>query len=225
MIGDAAVFSTILSRAAMGGQFPGRTNSKGFDGVLMEDSLTQTLKDLWAKPFGSLPTSTDLGRLAKRIDVFTSDGGNDSGNRNSRSDEGDKSDDLPNAWYLGRALQSVASKLESPNEYPRVLDAINKFKVNAGTQPDLESYIKELFSALDESSPTVKIFKLINQAALAAAITRIKLSTAMNGSSLKPETLMTKDVRTADGWRISIDINPSEICLSHARREQSLVSF
>jgi hypothetical protein len=193
----------------------------------MDDSLTTSLKNLWGKPIGALPTFADLGRLAKRIDVSTTDevpvAPKPNADLQTSSDAGDKADELPNAWYLGRALQTVASKLETPASYPKVLDGIKAFKEAAGTQPDLETYIKDLFSTLEENSPTLKLFKLVNQAALAAAITPLKLSASSRSTSLKPEVLITKDVRTSDGWRIAIDIGTSEICLSHARREQSMV--
>ena len=103
----------------------------------MDDSLTPSLKTLWSKPISSLPTFADLGRLAKRIDVSTTEEVVPSLSKpQDSSDSGDKVDDLPNAWYLGRALQTVASKLESPTSYPKVLEGIKKFKEAAGTQPD-----------------------------------------------------------------------------------------
>ena len=182
----------------------------------MDDSVTASLKSLWLKPIGSLPTCTDLGRLAKRIDVL------EKGEvKNHPTENGDSS---PNAWYLGRAFQMVALNLECSELYPKVLEAIKHFETAAGNQPDLEPFIRDLFSSLDETGPTVRVFKLINQAALAAAITPLKLSAASRSANLRADMLMTKDVRSADGWRISIDIGDNEICVTHTRREQSLVS-
>ncbi len=182
----------------------------------MDDSVTTSLKGLWLKPIGSLPTCADLGRLAKRIDVM------EDGELKIHPAKNEESS--PNAWYLGRALQTVALKLESSEVYPKVLEAIKQFEAAAGNQPDLEPYIRDLFSSLDENGPTIKAFKLINQAALAAALTPIKLSAASRSTSLRADMLMTKDVRNADGWRISIDIGDDQICVTHIRREQSLVS-
>jgi hypothetical protein len=183
----------------------------------MDDSVTASLKSLWLKPIGSLPTCADLGRLAKRIDVL------ENGVVKTHLPT-EKDDSSPNAWYLGQALQTVALKLESSELYPKVLEAIKLFETTAGNQPDLEPFIRDLFTSLDENGPTLRVFKLINQATLAAAITPLKLSAASRSANLRADMLMTKDVRSADGWRISIDIGDHEICVTHVRREQSLVS-
>jgi hypothetical protein len=182
----------------------------------MDDTVTTSLKSLWLKPISSLSTCADLGRLAKRIDVLE-----DGVVKNKPSETEESS---PNAWYLGRALQTVALKIENSDSYPKVLEAIKHFEAAAGDQPDLEPYIRDLFSSLEENGPTIRVFKLISQAALAAALTPMKLSAASRSASLRADMLMTKDVRSADGWRISIDIGNDQICVSHIRREQSLVS-
>jgi hypothetical protein len=80
----------------------------------------------------------------------------------------------------------------------------------------LQSLVEKAFQVFDSNSHTVKIFKVVNQAALAIAVTSLKLSVTSKNSKLSPEKRMTKDVRSADGWRIEIKISDSEICVSQS---------
>ena len=63
----------------------------------------------------------------------------------------------------------------------------------------------------------MKILKLINQSIVLCGMQELKEG-LLKG-------IMTKDVRTSDGWRIVISINDDIIQVSHIRREQSLDEF
>lgn len=126
------------------------------------------------------------------------------------------------AHYLAKVLKKVLIHLEPVDQHMELIKAVDTFESSAQDTLDLQKSVKELFSHFDENGRTVKIFKLINQAALSSAVTALKLSIALNQSSLSSESRMTKDVRTMEGWRIVIKITTKEICVSHIRKEQTL---
>ena len=71
---------------------------------------------------------------------------------------------------------------------------------------------------LDVDSKTVKVLKLVHQGVVLCALARLRTEI--------PLLPMTKDVRTADGWRIKIRFDDAGfIQVSHVRREQSIDAF
>lgn len=174
----------------------------------------------------SSTSSATTTRQSNTIDIARF---SDAGTGGRTSDVDDRANavysvDLRNshAHYLAKALKKVLLQLEPAEQHTRLIKAVDTFESSAADTLDLQKAIKELFSHFDEHGRTVKIFKLINQAALSSAVTALKLSIAMNPSSLSSESRMTKDVRTMEGWRIVIKITTSEICVSHIRKEQTL---
>lgn len=215
----------------------------------MQTSLETDLRNLWKKPIKSLPTFIDLGRLCKRIDVFvessTAEANNKTLNDVSPSDASLESNSSGSRKMAFRRLSSTASKFNIVQEsraeslahvikavasnieskaVSKVLEdeAIPKFVTDAGDNLDYREYVEELFKTFDEDSPSVKLFKMVNQAALFVAITHMKLNIAQCATTLSADALMTKDVRTADGWRVEIGISSTSISVTHVRKEQSL---
>lgn len=188
----------------------------------MEDSLRELMK----KPLSSLPTFIDIGRLSKRIDVFIreeSDEGIEEEISSVIKNRNSASLTKSHAHYLAKVLRQVAIYLEPEDQRDKILAAIDNFEKNAGDELDLQNHVRELFSAaFEENCRTVMVFKMINQAALSLAVTALKIGVTSSTSTLGPDIRMTKDVRTQDGWRILIKITPSEICISHIRKEQTL---
>ena len=94
--------------------------------------------------------------------------------------------------------------------------------VSQNANPDLQGEIEKLFLCFPDS-PTFRCYKLINQAALLAGVTALKLGVNDCTSTLTPQERFTKDVRTPDGWSVTIDLtNPNVVVVTHLRKEQSL---
>lgn len=124
---------------------------------------------------------------------------------------------------LARVFEIITNRLELDEVRIAVSTALSKFISDAGDNLDYRTYIQELFTNLPEESPSVKLFKVVNQSALFLAITHMKLSLMSAKTSLKnSEALQTKDIRSSDGWRVKIKISNTGISVSHVRKEQSL---
>lgn len=206
----------------------------------MDDDISflQSIRALWAKPINQLPTYIDLGRLAKRIDVFLDDNsvstkaestpGQGQGQAPANQREDSRAQDLANV------IEVVATRLESEEVSSKVRSAIPKFVEDATDQLDYRTYVSELFQAFDEDvSPSVKVFKVVNQAALFIAIIHMKSMIQGCKTNLNSNALLTKDCRDADGWRIEIripsgdnnnknDNKNNEISVAHIRKDQGL---
>ena len=185
-----------------------------------------SLRELMKKPLSSLPTFIDIGRLSKRIDVFIredSEEGIEEEINTAMKNRNSVNLTKSHAHYLAKVVRQVALFLEPEDQRDKILQAVEAFEKNAGDELDLQSHVRELFTAaFDENCRTVMIFKMINQAALSLAVTALKIGVTSCTSTLGPDVRMTKDVRTPDGWRILIKLTPSEICISHIRKEQTL---
>lgn len=208
--------------------------------------MHQEIESLWGRPVSSLPTYIDLGRLCKRIDVYIENGSEEAGSSSTAQAEEDggvaaeplidqsislefkqpvNTRSESRAQDLANAIRAVVLKLEPPEVVAKLPIVLDKFVADAGDNLDYRVYIQELFEALFEdmeNSRSVKIFKLVNQAALFIAIMEMKSLVMATRTTLKPEELMTKDVRTPDGWRIEINITPTEITVAHIRKDQCL---
>lgn len=98
-------------------------------------------------------------------------------------------------------------------------------------EPDLSIPLAELFLsnafqlnefALPRFSPTIELFKMLNQGALACGNTQMKVDLCSQKTFLPQAALITKDIRTSDGWRIAVLITSDEIKVTHYRKEISL---
>lgn len=182
--------------------------------------MEEELRSLWGKPIEQLPTFKDVGRLCQRIEVVHAGDSTLDEILDLYADRPEPVD--PNhAKCLGHVVRRVALKLEPQNQ-KQTASLVAKFESDCGDQPDLEGPVKKMFSGFDQNGPTIRVFKMINQAVIAAAITPLKLKVVHRRSSLKQEETLTKDVRTSDGWRIVIKISTEEVCVTHIRKEQSL---
>lgn len=208
--------------------------------------MDEELRALWSKPIKNLPTFIDLGRLAKRIDVFVEsetsptdsnsvglipgdqaashkpDNIGESLSRENSSRKSMNNSKMSRADCLARVVQSVAACLESATVNSAVSVAIPKFVEDAGDNLDYRVYVEELFLKFEEDSPSVRLFKMVNQATLFIAITNMKSCILRCQTTLPFDTLQTKDCRGPDGWRVEIRISPSSITVTHVRKDQSL---
>jgi hypothetical protein len=186
----------------------------------MENSLREMLE----KPLANLPTFIDIGRLSRRIDVFIIEEAQAEEAQvvDSPRDTIVETNEKSHAHSLSRVVKKVMMHLEPVEQHERLLQALDEFVVKSGDSLDLQNHVRELFHSFDDNCRTVRIFKMINQAALSLAVTALKVGVASQPSSIPPEGRMTKDVRTPDGWRISIILGQNEICISHIRKEQTL---
>ena len=131
--------------------------------------MDEELRALWSKPIKNLPTFIDLGRLAKRIDVFVEsetsptdsnsvglipgdqaashkpDNIGESLSRENSSRKSMNNSKMSRADCLARVVQSVAACLESATVNSAVSVAIPKFVEDAGDNLDYRGINQILF--------------------------------------------------------------------------------
>jgi len=82
---------------------------------------------------------------------------------------------------------------------------------------DLEGLVEDVFhSTIGENSKIAKVLKVIHQNIIFTAVFQLK--------SKVPMTTMTRDVRTKEGWRVTVCFSNNVVTVSHRRREQSLAT-
>lgn len=203
-------------------------------------TIKEEVTSLWNRPIAALPTFIDLGRLCKRIDVYVKEEKDQEREEPPSVISSRPSEDVLlvpqfrkpvnerselRAQDLANAISAVAVKIESPEVNAKLPDILSKFVQDAGENLDYRLYVKELFNSAfvaADDSPLVKVFKLVNQAALFISIMHMKTLVSAVKTHLKPDDLMTKDVRTPDGWRVEIEISRSEVSVTHVRKDQCL---
>ena len=165
-----------------------------------------SLSTLFAKPLSESPLQKDLPRLASRISIQS------------------KTASLTAGSDLATVVRTLASVLLQNDEVAlsnvesalRVFtEATSKSSLAQGHKAmDQQEACSELLESLGgDGSRLVRALKLVNQNVVLFALTSLR--------DKWPNMPLTKDVRTPDGWQISIEVFDSlRIC--HTRREKSM---
>ena len=235
------------------------------------------LLKLFERPLCELSTSSDVGRLANRINVIdlTSRVSVENNSIGSQADSStsllsandtpskdmdfkisdnfslnfvlDETSKRTHAWALAGIVWRIAAILE-PEILTQLQNSLNKFLENTlnshsfpgdtrsviAETPDLSGAVADLLADMEcigkalpmnneeRVSPTLQIFKMLNQSALACGNTQFKLGLCSQPTFLPQAALITKDIRSSDGWRINIEIGNENVIVTHFRKEQSL---
>jgi hypothetical protein len=114
---------------------------------------------------------------------------------------------------IAKVVLDVARALESKETVARFEVALKALADQRSG--DLEAFMPDVWRGGGEDSRTARVFKAIHQNIIFVGIYHIK--TAL------PD-VMTRDVRSAEGWQIYVHILPDVIVITHARREQALAN-
>jgi len=117
---------------------------------------------------------------------------------------------------VARVIVELASRLEDEETQVKIQKKLGEVlqKEKFG---DLEGTVGEIFvDAVGTNSKVARVLKAIHQNIIFIAVYQLK--------SKVPMTSMTRDVRSREGWRVSVSFTKTVVLVTHKRREQSLAT-
>lgn len=163
------------------------------------------LRETWQRPYTDSAFLKDIPRLVRRIKVQTSDG-----TIHCLASQGSSKLDAIVALLdilandMGREIETVQTLRESVESG------------HLGEELSEEQGVSMIFEKLDHDGAIIKVLKMINQSTVLYAMSVLKEHVLRD--------IMTKDVRTPEGWQIFLRLG-SVIQLTHLRMEQSVDGF
>jgi len=116
---------------------------------------------------------------------------------------------------VAKVIMGVAQRLEESQKVKELKDYIQQILLKENFS-DLEFEVADIFEKLGVESKTAKLFQAIHQNIIFAAVFQLKVKV--------PNLTLTRDVRTREGWRISVVFSNNIVTVIHRRREQSLAT-
>lgn len=161
------------------------------------------IAEIFWKPFDAGAVFIDLPRLAKRMDL---------------SDDGQivslgLRDDATPLQVLARVIALVAARTETAERAQRIADAAAAALNDASSSGVPQLLLKDLFNdVIGLESKCAHVFRGIHQGVVMPMSFIVKAHTR----------LLSKDVKDASGWRISINVlKNGRVVVTHQRREKS----
>jgi hypothetical protein len=188
--------------------------------------VAKKLRDILDKPWDQVLVFKDTYRLARRFQVY------DGGKRVIDGSSPSLADQSPLKTFC-RVVQCIADRLETPARAAVINKACNAIvATESDAPPDL--LIRQLFEqSIGLNSRTAAVFRPVHQGVIMPVTFWLKSKTR----------LLSKDVATADGWRLLIEFErlaceddaPADtardvdgrrvsVTITHYRKEQSLVT-
>jgi len=117
---------------------------------------------------------------------------------------------------VARVVIQLAERLEDQEQQAKIRKKFDEL-LQRDKFPDLEGILDDMFKEIiGTKSKVAKVLKVIHQNIIFTAIFQLK--------SKVPMTTMTRDVRSREGWRITVCFTNNVVMVSHKRREQSLAT-
>lgn len=212
---DASTLSVkaIMKKLKNVPHFPGRANvEKAFDcnmekvraNTITEEfkvakhSLTTGQAQIAKTPIEESSAYKDLPRLIKRVIVK---------DKNSNvTFDGSVQSVSESVGALSKVVELALVLLElledhSPPERGEIQRKLHSI-VNSAGKSDMQLTVGAMFEIIGSSSKTAKVMKFINQSVILCAMAFLK--------STLTKTYLTKDVRSADGWKIQISFEHAD---------------
>jgi hypothetical protein len=190
-----------------------RTRSGG--ALTTEPEILPAMLGMWRdKVIDDLPVAKDLPRLARRIVLL-----DESENviHDSPAAAQDEDTSLKRSIELTSDLiLAIAESLEGKSKSDDLREKFSEIVAGASETSDAEQLVKQMIDLLgnESSSATVRALKTVHQDIVGHCTFQLKQHITSR--------FMTKDVRTPEGWRISIRVAQDFFQVSHTRREQSI---
>eukprot|EP00128_Syssomonas_multiformis_P016743 Colp12_sorted_trinity150504_noHs@26138 len=146
----------------------------------------------------------DFPRLAKRLEVSKE------GKVISTYNEGQGLHNL-----VCQHLLAVAHELETPERAEEINQLLQRYVDSESHGADDQLVVAEILQAIDLSSKTARAFKCVQQNIIFSGAYFLKTQVLTD--------YMTKDVRSGDGWRVSLSFGHDGLfTLTHTRKEESV---
>jgi len=116
-----------------------------------------------------------------------------------------------------KSIKQVVIEIARAVESKEIADKFEKAFQDLNTQKisDFEVWLPDIWKAVGDNNKVVRVLKAIHQNIIFTAIFHLKQLLA---------NIMTRDVRTPEGWRIFVHILADVVVITHVRREQALAT-
>ena len=175
------------------------------------EPILDSLSKIWARDLDDLPVAKDLPRLARRIAVYGR------GDQQLFKIEEENFSAQFSIDAVKDLLLALCSRLNpDTDEVERVRVELEKISSESNSNSEEEEFCHRMLAIVQKSSkPVIATVKAIHQDVVLHAT--VELKTHLTAKYL------TKDVRSAEGWRIVVRL-PTEgvVHIYHVKREQSL---
>ncbi|PRP88352.1 hypothetical protein PROFUN_03266 [Planoprotostelium fungivorum] len=116
---------------------------------------------------------------------------------------------------VSRVITELAGRLETSERQALIRKQLKKIMARKGIA-DMGLVMEELFQTIGSDTPMARLLKSITQNIIFAGVYTLKMKV--------PSMPMTRDVRTREGWTVSILFTQNIVTVVHRRREQSLAT-
>lgn len=180
-----------------------------------EPEMLPAMTAMWRdRNLEDLPVCKDLARLARRVVVLDDADGVLWDSPSVLTDE--DTSQKRTVWLAAELIMAVTDALEGRERMDQVKDKILEIAQSAVEGSDAEELVRQMITTLgtEQSSKTIRVLKTIHQDIVGHCTFQLKQHITSR--------FMTKDVRTPEGWRITIRVASDHVQVSHIRREQSV---
>jgi len=175
------------------------------------ERLFEECVKFWQRPLEELSVFKDLGRLAKRTEIYQME---ETFRQGEEKEGGEIILGFPTQQDSSRAVVKLIRILGEKLEDEETVQKINSLLPSQDSVEDLELFVQSLFSnGLKSAIKTTNILKTMHQQMIFnSSLILKKLILECTGTLLKD---------SADAWRVRVLITPDEIEVRHVRREES----
>lgn len=173
------------------------------------ETFTAAVQRIWQRPAAHGSVAKDLPRLARRVTVRTRTGRDIVPPSPAQAESmGPKE-----TWALiARIAATLVRELE-PHRLADVERGLMGIAARVTGTTDLEMVVPELINLLGGDGKALRALKMVDQGVVLLGVHYMKGGVTRG--------LLTKDVRSPDGWQIGIDVF-DHVQVYHKRREQSV---
>ncbi|CAM9367298.1 unnamed protein product [Scytosiphon promiscuus] len=198
--GSSANDATLDDTSAWGRQQGGQDESENF---------TSGVRRIWQRPAHEGSLCKDLPRLARRITIRTRRGVTPPDPSYTQHPMGPEE-----TWALIAHLTSTLVYELEPERAAEIDRGLANIATRVTATTDLEMVVPELIRLLGGDGKALRALKMVDQGVVLLGVHHMKGGVTRG--------LLTKDVRSADGWQIGMDVFDQYVQVYHTRREQSV---
>ncbi len=187
-----------------------RTRSGG--ALTTEPEMLPAMQAMWQdKPIIEMPVAKDLPRLIRRVVLL-----GDSEQILHDCPPAAEDDDTSDARALQLSAQFILALCRNLESETKAKEIESDVLAAVDTPGEPQDAVKAMLAVLGEEaeSSTLRALKTIHQDIVGHCTFELKQHITSR--------FMTKDVRTPEGWRITLRLAPDQVQVSHTRREQSI---
>mmetsp|Transcript_22283 Transcript_22283/g.41773 ORF Transcript_22283/g.41773 Transcript_22283/m.41773 type:complete len:398 (+) Transcript_22283:95-1288(+) len=178
-----------------------------------DDEATQaTSEDGSLEDEGAAAVEEEILRRSSRLDRWSI-----LKKRKSQANKDDLGSNAAIVKLIVDLISVLANEFETPEACAEIETKLQELRGNVAESEDMQPFVRDIVNMLGEDSRVVRVLKCIHQNVVLHGMAELKTKLMMK--------YQTKDIRSADGWRILITLSKGYVQVGHTRREQSADMF